>query len=701
MTMVIVGTSALVTSAQNSPTLNVVSSCNPYTGSSTRPTVNMAMIRGNISISGGYSGPITFNGTAEITLYGISGQNYTQDSTLNKHNVLVEFNPYTVQYPGQSNATFTIAFYYPTTWQATTCTGQVTINAVDPNNGQILATGSSYSTGYSSTGSLGGDYVTRYVVTLPTIPDSFFGITNDFGGLPTQNGYGFPIVTGGQIFQQLFYAGIIGLVIAIMISAALSVFGMGDSKSPLPFTVLQGSIFGLFALVVMLPLYDIFAVTFNSLSYWIMNPANPTFTGAFATTSDLMLRGFSVINLSGILTQGIWSFITGSFGAGLNTIAMFTLWLMIQLIVPLVGVARIFLIVAFVALGPIIIMLNIIPITKHLAELLISAIVGLMVAGPISATFIVLADKIITPGAEPYGYLLVPGNGVFTFIIVAAGILGAAFIPMVLAPITGFFFQTLSQVGMGTAMTAMTVGTAGAGGLATGGVTGLSSGLKSASAMGQTGLSKLGTGLSGAVKGMATVTPDVAKNMGLTMLGGVAGLAGASQAAKHIGYLGGGHSSFGDIATKAGGAVTAGGIATQMNGVHQSLTSAMVTPMPSGNLSNLPVNASGKPFDKPRIDPDDPDADPEKVGGAAKSIYEKWTGMSRDQAWDHLTSHNVIPKGANRNDPYTSKPVDNFINTMRQHVASKNPNNKEDQKQIMRLKNHLDKIQHYDGKVPA
>ncbi|MCL5066836.1 MAG: hypothetical protein M1368_00590, partial [Thaumarchaeota archaeon] len=42
----------------------------------------------------------------------------------------------------------------------------------------------------------------RYIVTLPTVPNSFFGIPLDFGGSPTQNGYGFPIVTAGQIFQE-------------------------------------------------------------------------------------------------------------------------------------------------------------------------------------------------------------------------------------------------------------------------------------------------------------------------------------------------------------------------------------------------------------------------------------------------------------------------------------------------------------------
>ena len=176
---------------------------------------------------------------------------------------------------------------------------------------------------------------------------------------------------------------------------------------------------------------------------------------------------------------------------------------------------------------------------------------------------------------------------------------------MVLAPITGFFFQTLSQVGMGTAMTAMTVASAGVGSAGVGFVSGISGGLQSASAMGKTGLSKLGMGLSGGIKGMAVVTPDVAKNMGVTMLSGVAGLAGASQAAKHIGFLAGGHSSFGQIAGKAGGAVSAGNIATQMGGVHQNLTGIMATPLPNAHWSSIPKNASGSAFNKPKVDPDE------------------------------------------------------------------------------------------------
>ena len=707
---------SLFASAQSSSSLNlnVTSSCNPYNGTFSEgrgPGENSAMINGTVSITGNsYSGSITFNGTAKIILYGSSGQEYTSYATLNRYDRLAQFNPNTIQYPGQNAATFIATVVYPTSWKASECTSYVTINAVDPSTGQILGTGNSSGTGYTtSSGSfLGGDYITRYIVTLPTIPDSFFGIPLDFGGSPTQNGYGFPIVTGGQIFQELFYVSIIGLIGAAMLSAILSAFGNigGEGgKSSMFYTILTGSVFGLFAIIIMLPLYNIFAVMVNGLSYWILNPNMPTFNGASVTTSDLMSRGFSVINAQGILSNGLWSIITGSFGAGLNVIAMFVLWLMIQLIVPLVGVARIFLMVAFVAIGPIIVILNIIPLTKHLSETLISAIVGLMVAGPVSATFIALADKIITPGAEPYGNLLVPGNGVMTFIIVAAGILGAAFIPMVLAPITGFFFQTLSQVGMGTAMTAATIATAGAGGAGVGFVQGMSGGLQAATSMGKTGLSKLGMGLSQGMKGVAVVTPDVAKNMGLMMIGGVAGLAGASQAAKHIGILGGGHTSFADIGAKAKGNVAAGNIATQLSGIHQNLFGMMTTPLPANANWGALVNAGGKAFSAPKIDPDSVANDisaamPDNITSPAKQLSQKWKALTRDQAWNELEAHNIIPKGIDKNNPYQSKPIDSFINSMKQNISNLNPNNVEDAKQIVRLKNSMDIAQHL-GKVPS
>jgi len=206
------------------------------------------------------------------------------------------------------------------------------------------------------------------------------------------------------------------------------------------------------------------------------------------------------------------------------------------------------------------------------------------------------------------------------------------------------------------------------------------------------------------MKGVAVVTPDVAKNMGLTMLGGVAGLAGASQAAKHIGFLGGGQSSFSDIATKAGGVVGAGNIANQMGGIHQNLTGLMNTPLPNANWSNL-KNASGTAFGAPKVDSDAvannvAGAMPDKITIPAKSEVEKWKGMSHDQAWNELESHNVIPKGIDRNNRYNSKPVDDFISTMKQRISNLNPNNVEAAKQIMRLKNGLDVAQHL-GRVPS
>ena len=60
-----------------------------------------------------------------------------------------------------------------------------------------------------------------------------------------------------------------------------------------------------------------------------------------------------------------------------------------------------------------------------------------------------------------------------------------------------------------------------------------------------------------------------------------------------------------------------------------------------------------------------------------------------------LESHNIIQKGIDRNNRYTSKPVDDFINTMKQRISGLNPNNVEDAKQIMRLKNSMDVAQHY------
>ena len=74
--------------------------------------------------------------------------------------------------------------------------------------------------------------------------------------------------------------------------------------------------------------------------------------------------------------------------------------------------------------------------------------------------------------------------------------------------------------------------------------------------------------------------------------------------------------------------------------------------------------------------------------------------MSRDQAWNELESHNVIQRGIDRNNSYTTKPVDNFIGSMKERISNLNPNNIDDARQIIRLKNSMDVAQHM-GKVPT
>ena len=86
--VVIASVGALVTSAQNSSSnlsLNVGLSCNPYSGTNMNGA-NYGTIEGNISISGSYNGSIIhINGTAEMQLFGSSGQEYTTSMALNRY----------------------------------------------------------------------------------------------------------------------------------------------------------------------------------------------------------------------------------------------------------------------------------------------------------------------------------------------------------------------------------------------------------------------------------------------------------------------------------------------------------------------------------------------------------------------------------------------------------------------------------------
>jgi hypothetical protein len=133
----------------------------------------------------------------------------------------------------------------------------------------------------------------------------------------------------------------------------------------------------------------------------------------------------------------------------------------------LLGSARLFLIGAVTVAMPIVLVLRNIRFTARFAGVVEDTFFGLIFASVISALFIGLAAYILNHWS---GSIFQAASVDQTWVALAA-LFGAILAPTVFAPMTGFFFQTMSQVGMAATGTAFAIG-AGATGPAGAGVKG-------------------------------------------------------------------------------------------------------------------------------------------------------------------------------------------------------------------------------------
>jgi hypothetical protein len=125
----------------------------------------------------------------------------------------------------------------------------------------------------------------------------------------------------------------------------------------------------------------------------------------------------------------------------------------------LLGSARIFLIGSVTVAMPIVLVLRNVRFTARFAGVVEDTFFGLIFASVISALFIGLAAYIFN---HWQGSMFQAASVDETWVALAA-LMGAILVPTVFAPMTGFFFQTMSQVGMAATGTAFAIGAGAAG----------------------------------------------------------------------------------------------------------------------------------------------------------------------------------------------------------------------------------------------
>jgi hypothetical protein len=404
--------------------------------------IDWVTISGTVFVSGPSQGtwtggPIHFSGWAYIVGKNRFGGTLDTNITLSSG----DFNPAQLNYPSLANSSFSAGQGGPHTVDSYV----VIVDAYD-QSGQLVGTsGSVQGIGGGLSGNL---FILTMEIPLFQVPALGISAANpDFASLFSA----FDQLPLGDFYMLLAEVAIIVLVGAGLINVILYLTGASEHQKGGTSGSLAGmsNIFVTLLMILLLPYaYNAVAGFVNVLDQQIIaGPGNPY--SQYLANSQLI---WNTLPTGGnILTDFI------------GAIASIMAWAMSWLL----GSARIFLIGSVTVAMPIILVLRNIKFTARFAGVVEDTFFGLIFASVISALFVGLAAFIL----NHWSGSIFTAAGVDKTWVALAALMGAILAPTVFAPMTGFFFQTMSQVGMAATGTAFAIG-AGAAGPMGAGITG-------------------------------------------------------------------------------------------------------------------------------------------------------------------------------------------------------------------------------------
>ena len=457
---------------------------------------------GTITVQGQWSGgPLHFGGWIATT-----DDKGVINGTFSSSN----FSPSSLNYPSVTASNFT----YDGQGRDQILSYVLVINAYD-QSGQLVGTTGQQS-GVGTGGSEANLFILAMEIPLFQVPQLGISASNpDFSNLFST----FDQLPLGPFYMLLAEVAVILLVGAGLINIILYLTGGSANQKGGTAGTLAGisNIFVTLLLILVLPFaYNAVAGFVNILDQQIIAGPGNSYTAYFANSQLIWNK---------LPTGG--NILTDFIGAIASVMAWVMSWLL--------GSARIFLIGAVTVAMPIVLVLRNISFTARFAGVVEDTFFGLILASVISALFIGLAAYIFN---NWNGSMFQAANVDETWVALAA-LMGAILVPTVFAPMTGVFFQTMSQVGMAAAGTAIAIG---AGGLGPG-----AAGVKGGLAMGGQALGglassnptagfaqKAGAALGGFGGGFAHSLLPMGQNMLLMGTVGTLGGLGASRSASAI-----------------------------------------------------------------------------------------------------------------------------------------------------------------------
>ncbi|MGH9918182.1 MAG: hypothetical protein ACRD6W_04835 [Nitrososphaerales archaeon] len=503
--LVVIGLIGTVTGvfaqSQQQPQLTLIQS-NVKVSLSALYETSITFATGMVTVQGPWSGgPLHFGGWIAVT-----DDKGVINDTISSSN----FSPSSLNYPSATASNFT----YDGHGRDQVLSYVLVINAYD-QSGQLVGT-TGQQTGVGAGGSEANLFILAMEIPLFQVPQLGISASSpDFSSLFST----FDQLPLGDFYMLFAEVAVILLVGAALINIIMYLTGSSENQKGGTAGTLAGlnNIFVTLLLILLLPYaYDAVASFVNVLDQQIIaGPGNP-YTD-YLTDSQLIWNTLP--------TGG--NVLTDLIGAIASLMAWAMSWLL--------GSARIFLIGAVTVAMPIVLVLRNIKFTARLAGVVEDTFFGLIFASVISALFIGLAAYILN---NWNGSMFQAASVDKTWVALAA-LMGAILVPTIFAPMTGVFFQTMSQVGMAAAGTAVAVG-AGALGPAGAGVKGgLAMAGQALGAMAMNNptagvLQKTGAALGGFGGGFSRSVMPMGQNMLLMGTVGTLGGIGAGRQASSI-----------------------------------------------------------------------------------------------------------------------------------------------------------------------
>ena len=265
-------------------------------------------------------------------------------------------------------------------------------------------------------GIAGGEQgIYNFLVKLPIIPDKVNGRyvwpgTNQ----PFDPGAaGFIGPAAIEVFliirniSMMFFAAVLIVAAICYVTESMKVMREGTALS-----ILTGSIFALIFMFLALPLYNAVAAVFNELT----DPKRSLILGGGMITSiakNAVVSNVSWLNLGEALAQLFGSM----FFLIMTAVAL--------VLVSVLGIMRLFMIGALIAMLPLWIVLRAIPVTRHVGESMIEQLMGLVLASLVSAIILRFGYEVAAVGCF---------TGLTATIASIATLITAAMMPTILAP---------------------------------------------------------------------------------------------------------------------------------------------------------------------------------------------------------------------------------------------------------------------------